>query len=293
MDAYEATRIVFSRIQTLDPENAAKIMGLLLIQDHGEKEMIRLAFGPETLLQSVISKGRKELGLMPTSSPGTPASLSTTPSPFLHSRQNSASRLPSPLSVSSPSSWGPPPVFSRSNSCNGTISNGLVEELQVSDELISPSCNGNSVPSPFFGAGTGTDLIDELQLQDQLSFFNESAAQGEFMDYAGIGAGHHRRSCSVSDICFSGGADDGLGWKPCLYYARGYCKNGTSCRFVHGLPDESAMVEQELLLRSKSQRLIAAASGIPFSPTGSMPASPSGSSKCLNFLLQQQSENQR
>ncbi|XP_078160316.1 zinc finger CCCH domain-containing protein 53-like isoform X2 [Carex rostrata] len=292
MDAYEATRIVFSRIQTLDPENAAKIMGLLLIQDHGEKEMIRLAFGPETLLQSVISKARKDIGLVPTSNPGTPTSLSTAPSPFHLSRQNSASRLPSPLSVASPSSWAQPPVFSRSNSCNGNISNGMVDELQVSDELISPGCNGNGTPSPFFGAG-GADLIDELQLQDQLSFLNESAAQGEFMDYAGMGTGHHRRSCSVSDICFSGGAGDGLGWKPCLYYARGYCKNGTSCRFVHGLPDESTMVEQELLLRSKSQRLMAAASGFPFSPTGSMPASPSGSSKCLNFFLQQQSENQR
>lgn len=292
MDAYEATRIVFSRIQTLDPENAAKIMGLLLIQDHGEKEMIRLAFGPETLLQSVISKARKDIGLVPTSNPGTPTSLSTAPAPFHLSRQNSASRLPSPLSIASPSSWAQPPVFSRSNSCNGNISNGMVDELQVSDELISPGCNGNGTPSPFFGAG-GADLIDELQLQDQLSFLNESAAQGEFMDYAGMGTGHHRRSCSVSDICFSGGAGDGLGWKPCLYYARGYCKNGTSCRFVHGLPDENTMVEQELLLRSKSQRLMAAASGFPFSPTGSMPASPSGSSKCLNFFLQQQSENQR
>ncbi|KAJ4753791.1 CCCH-type zinc fingerfamily protein with RNA-binding domain-containing protein [Rhynchospora pubera] len=294
MDAYEATRIVFSRIQTLDPENAAKIMGLLLIQDHGEKEMIRLAFGPETLLQSVIAKARKELGLVPSSNPGTPTSVSTAPSPFHLSRQNSASRLPSPLSVSSPSSWAPPPVFSRSNSCNGTISNGLVDELQASDELISPGCNGTGGPtSPFFGARAGTDLIDELQLQDQMSFLNETGAQGDFMDYAAIGNGHHRRSCSVSDICFSGSNADGLGWKPCLYYARGYCKNGTSCRFVHGLPDESAMLEQELLLRSKSQRLMAAASGFPFSPTGSMPASPSGSSKCLNFFLQQQSENQR
>ncbi|XP_060209277.1 uncharacterized protein LOC132636432 isoform X2 [Lycium barbarum] len=34
MDAYEATKIVFQRIQNLDPENASKIMGILLIQDH-------------------------------------------------------------------------------------------------------------------------------------------------------------------------------------------------------------------------------------------------------------------
>ncbi|CDY23177.1 BnaA04g05820D [Brassica napus] len=69
MDGYEATRIVLSRIQALDPENASKIMGLLLLQDHGEKEMIRLAFGPETLVHSVIAKAKKELGLMSCSRP--------------------------------------------------------------------------------------------------------------------------------------------------------------------------------------------------------------------------------
>ncbi|KAL1197599.1 Zinc finger CCCH domain-containing protein 46 [Cardamine amara subsp. amara] len=64
MDVYEATRIVLSRIQSLDPTNASKIMGLLLLQDHGEKEMIRLAFGPQNLLHSVIAKAKTELGLM-------------------------------------------------------------------------------------------------------------------------------------------------------------------------------------------------------------------------------------
>ncbi|XP_020253993.1 zinc finger CCCH domain-containing protein 53-like [Asparagus officinalis] len=63
MDAYEANRLVFSRIQALDPDHAAKIMGLLLLQDRGDKEMIRLAFGPETLLHSLIIKARRELGL--------------------------------------------------------------------------------------------------------------------------------------------------------------------------------------------------------------------------------------
>jgi len=65
MDAYEATKVVFSRIQALDPDHAAKIMGFLLIQDHGEKEMIRLVFGPEALLQTVMAKARKDLGLLP------------------------------------------------------------------------------------------------------------------------------------------------------------------------------------------------------------------------------------
>ena len=63
MDFYEATRIVFSRIQSLEPKNVTKIIGYLLVQDHGDREMIRLAFGPDSLIQSIISKAKKELGL--------------------------------------------------------------------------------------------------------------------------------------------------------------------------------------------------------------------------------------
>ncbi|KAM0953856.1 putative transcription factor C3H family [Dioscorea sansibarensis] len=196
MDANEATRVVFSRIQTLDPENASKIMGFLLIQDNGDKEMIRLAFGPETLLHSIILKARKELGLL-NPNPSSPSS-----SPFLLTRQSSGHQP-----------W---------------------------------------------------DFIDDLQLHDQFPFLAEPSA------------GHHpyRRSCSPA----ADAAD--LGWRPCLYYARGYCKNGNGCKFQHGLLEEmkmDAMVEQhcrELLLRTKAQiPPPPPPPSFPYSPTSPLPPS--------------------
>ncbi|XP_074577223.1 zinc finger CCCH domain-containing protein 53-like isoform X2 [Curcuma longa] len=332
MDAYEATRVVLSRIQSLDPENAHRIMGLLLLQEHGEQEMIRLAFAPETLLQSVVLKTLKELGLAPPSIPGTPSGDA---SPLLL-RQNSASRL---FAACSPSSWAPPPVFSRTNS--GAGGNGLspsLDEHQSSDELVSPN---NLGLSPFYG---GADLIDDFHLADQLSFLGDhgtapnsnhalsvAANAGGGSDAFnldiecrspigngdgamlpnrigwGINGYHHRRSSSAADLCL-GDPAAGYGWKPCLYFARGYCKNGSACRFLHGLPEDGvaekmdAAVEQqcqELLQRSKSQRIgdvsQLMASAFPFSPTGSLPPSlSSSSSKCLNFWLQhQQNESQR
>ncbi|XP_066391511.1 zinc finger CCCH domain-containing protein 53-like isoform X1 [Miscanthus floridulus] len=335
MDAYEATKVVFSRIQALDPDHAAKIMGSLLIQDHGEKEMIRLAFGPEALLHTVMAKARKDLGLLPAPGSGSGTPTSAAHSPFLLSRQNSgrsggggAGTAPSPLSVSSPSSWAPPPVFSRSNS---VVSNGAAAEealAAVGEDLMSPAAGGKAPPSPFFAAGD--PLLYELQLQEQLAFLNDAGgghqlplldAAGEcrspgsadaavFFPYGGLGWANgggpgHRRSSSVSELCLGGA--DGLGWKPCLYYARGYCKNGSACRFVHGgLPDDATALAgakmdtatleqqcQDILLRSKSQRL-AAAAAFPYSPTGSLPGSPSAATKCLSLLLQQQqNENQR
>ncbi|RVW40712.1 Zinc finger CCCH domain-containing protein 53 [Vitis vinifera] len=290
MDAYEATRIVFSRIQNLDPENASKIMGLLLIQDHGEKEMIRLAFGPEALVHSVILKARKELGISSTlllrlRRPPLllPFSLTTH---FL-SPGKRLSLLPLRVflpqdDLISPNSGAIP--YTNSNGINGVA-------------VGSSSSAMNSSSSPFYG---GNDLIDEFQLQDQLSFLNDGSptlgpknpdlfySQQELASSPGGGSGGdamgfpsygwgaaanglpHRRSCSVSDICLA--SDDpasGFGWKPCLYFARGYCKNGTSCRFLHGgdsasvvgsegaamvgSPSKIEMMEQcHELLRSKS-----------------------------------------
>ncbi|XP_023552014.1 zinc finger CCCH domain-containing protein 53-like isoform X1 [Cucurbita pepo subsp. pepo] len=327
MDSYEATRTVFSRIQNLDPENASKIMGLLLIQDHGEKEMIRLAFGSESLLHSVILKARKDLGLPSVNSPSTPSTPSSSPSPFslstnpiAISRQSSSSRLginlPPSLTIPSPSS-----------SSSASWAPGFNSKLQsFDDHLISP---GNlPLGSSCFGAG-GTptaDIIDEFQLQDQLSFLNDgsptigvknsdlffppadlsSSPTGGFGNYGGDaswdGGPFHRRSYSVNDAGL--GTEDlncGLGWKPCLYYARGFCKNGTSCRFLHGglgdsdgcaavgSPSKIEMMEQcHELLRSKSsaQQRLAAASQLMAS-ANSFPYSP----KSINFLLQQQQNN--
>ncbi|XP_019450852.1 PREDICTED: zinc finger CCCH domain-containing protein 53-like isoform X1 [Lupinus angustifolius] len=321
MDGYEATRTVFSRIQNLDPENASKIMGMLLIQDHGEKEMIRLAFGPEALVHSVIVKARKDLGLRsnsPPSPPTPPSSSSSASSPFL-SRQSSitsASRLggiklPPALTI---------PNSTSSNSPSWTT----MSDLNNPDELIMSPNNPNSLLSsslPFYHHANGgvSDPIDESQLQDQLSFLNDGsphknqdlfyphhsdlsssptggAADPNLFPSYGWGGSLHRRSCSVNDACL--GSEDpnsGFGWKPCLYFARGYCKNGTTCRFLHGgggtLGDaDAAMVGSpskiemmDELLRSKTaqqQRLAAAsqlmASSFPYSPKG------------MNFLLQHQ-----
>ncbi|TKY67944.1 Zinc finger CCCH domain-containing protein 53 [Spatholobus suberectus] len=320
MDSYEATRIVFLRIQNLDPENASKIMGVLLLQDHGEKEMIRLAFGPEALVHSVIVKARKELGL-PSNSPPTP-STPPSPSPFV-SRQNSTSSRLSGISL--------PPALTIPNPSSTSASWPTMSELQTPDDLMSPNhlVVGSSTSSsslPFYANG-GSDPIDDFRLQDQLSFLNDgsptSAALGHknnsdlfypphsdlsssptgtadptlFPSY-GWGGSLHRRSCSVNDACL--GSEDpnsGLGWKPCLYFARGYCKNGTSCRFLHGglgdadgaamvgSPSKIEMMEQcHEIFRSKSaqQQRLAAASQLMAS--SSFPYSP----KCMNFLLQQQ-----
>ncbi|KAE8705729.1 Zinc finger CCCH domain-containing protein 46 [Hibiscus syriacus] len=234
MDSYEATRIVFSRIQSLDPENASKFMGYLLLQDDGEKEMIRLAFGPEAYIHSLILKAKTQMGLS-VSNPPTPSTpLSPSPSPF------------------SPSSN---PKLSYASIVNGS----------------------NAVAN-------GNEFIDDYRFQnhpEDLLTMPDSIL--------------HRRSFSVPGLCFGAsdhGVNPGIAWKPCLYFARGFCKNGTSCRFLHGdcadggaalvgsLSKLSELEQYQELLRSKAlqaSQFMAGAASFPHS-------------KSLNHSLQQQNE---
>lgn len=319
MDSYEATRMVFSRIQNLDPENSSKIMGYLLIQDHGEKEMIRLAFGPEALIHSLIAKAKTHLGIPSntSSTPSTPSSSS--PSPFqrpnpLVLNASGISNNVNGFDITNPSSpsthW---PLTDLRSPTYANIVNGTSNPGSGSGSLSSTTVSSLTSAFPYYNnassfAGNCNDFIDDYQLQDQPSFLNDSKADDLFdprLDLA-VSPGPygesplHRRSFSVPGMCF--GSEDmnsGFGWKPCLYFARGFCKNGSSCRFLHGdSADPSAIVgspsklsefEQcQEILRSKAaaQQKLAAAS--QFMAGASFPYN-----KCMNYFFQQQSDSQR
>eukprot|EP01018_Ginkgo_biloba_P017676 Gb_29751 [translate_table: standard] len=246
MDAYEATKIVFSRIQSIEPETVSKIVGYLLLQDHGDREMIRLAFGPDTLIQSLISKTKKELGLQAPSSSSQASTHLLTPynltnhsdlqvqlAPFSHV---SSRPFPSPTALS------PQTLYWDSHTPQESPLNS--HNLHVPHEQRILNFNQNSFPDQFFateklhpGAYINNEqfsIRDYVKLQDPLSFLdNDYFTYPEMhiaaaslngtkmsMDYLNSGAG--KRPTSIAEV------------KPCLYFARGYCKHGSTCRFLHG-----------------------------------------------------------
>ncbi|MCD7447150.1 hypothetical protein HAX54_024730 [Datura stramonium] len=285
MDAYEATKIVLSRIQSLDPENASKIMGYILIQDQGEKEMIRLAFGPETLLLSLINQAKACLGLSPNTSSA--ASTPSSPSPFNPMMSNAAKLNPFhqssprimipnngfPSSPSSPWSTSGSPVFSRSPRPMAAPASSSLSYAAVVNGSTN-SVSGSSTTSlslPFYNTNDPNDEYGSVQVQDHLSFLDESLdpimSPSGRSDSLVFPYGNceetphlHRRSCSVNDV-FLGGSDDGgsgnnsgFGWRPCMYYARGFCKNGNSCKFMHsGFPDSSSPDGSSAIVGSPSK----------------------------------------
>uniref|UniRef100_A0A803KM97 Uncharacterized protein n=1 Tax=Chenopodium quinoa TaxID=63459 RepID=A0A803KM97_CHEQI len=231
MESYEATRAVFSMVQSIDPENASKIMGYILIH-HTEKDMIRFAHGSESLIFSILNRAKNDLGLLSNTSSASPsmANSSHASHPITISRPNPLSlslpspRLPNngfnPSSPSSPSVWAHHHSLSPNSLSYAAVEQNLgflndpfsknvefFEQVPSSIDLaVSPGCRSDSMGAyPFWENSSSASSADNS-------------------------AHFHRRSASFND-CYYGTDDStsGFGFKPCLYYSRGFCKNGNAC----------------------------------------------------------------
>ncbi|TKY71053.1 Zinc finger CCCH domain-containing protein 55 [Spatholobus suberectus] len=243
MGSYEATNVVLSKIKNFDPENASKIMGYLLMNLE-DSELIRLACSPDPVLHALILRVKTLLGLAPStpSSPSLPPSplnpiarlTSTSSNPF--SRTGPTNGFDFTRNPSSPSSHSHPWNFPNNNPISPK-STPLLSYDNI--RALSPRVNGDC------------DFVDEQQVNEYFPFLNDSSKNEDLVDprlELGVGAQNwhaadshlHRRSYSASDVSFGcEEAAPGLGYKPCLYFARGFCKNGTNCKFLHGAFNDS------------------------------------------------------
>lgn len=264
MDSGDPTALLLTKIRSLEPDYAPKIIGYLLLQDFGERDLMHLALGPESILQSMILKVKSQLGLFSNnlslpSTPPSPSPLNPICRPPINGRGGGSHsngfmdfRRNSPSSPSSTSPWSLNGVNNPNNGSNAHISpkhtpllslDGVRTPASISKPLISHQNNGVSATDAGVDAGGTADLLDDQQLSDYLSFLDDSCSKTEDvvdpripLDYSvNNGETHlHRRSFSA-DASFGSGDDGfGAGCKPCVYFSRGLCKNGESCKFVHG-----------------------------------------------------------
>ncbi|KAL6505390.1 hypothetical protein OROGR_025208 [Orobanche gracilis] len=250
MDTYEATKTVMSRIQTLDPENASKIMGYILIQDQGDKEMIRLAFSPDAILLSYINQAKARLGF--TSNTPSPNPFSHPISPNGHFRQNPP-RIMIPnnhsFHLSNPSS---PMTAAFQRTRPRPISYASVTNNSYFATNTSPNSGPDSPSLHFYGSKNNNNGFGD---EYQLPFLDNSVVDPIVSpgggsdslvfpyseDGNGVSSSHphpfHKRSYSVNDAAFLSNLEeggDGFLWRPCMYFSRGVCKDGVDCRFSHG-----------------------------------------------------------
>ncbi|KAH1054207.1 hypothetical protein GLYMA_08G326000v4 [Glycine max] len=213
MDISEYTRIVFDKLHRFEPENATKIIGYLLLQDHGEQDMVKLASLPDHLIRDVAYKARTELQRLASRSAIQPISLPT----------NSQQCL-SHLSVISPTSVITP----------GTLTSPA--SFQVQSPYWDPQSASNT-NAEFMALGY-VDSISELQkqtplfsLENHMDTMNSGTA-GIANDYYGLDAS------SASNLGGKNGRFE-FPVKTCHYFNKGFCKHGNSCRYYHeqGAPD--------------------------------------------------------
>ncbi|CAL0332038.1 unnamed protein product [Lupinus luteus] len=331
----EATNVVLSRIKNLEPDNASKIMGFLLF-NLDDSEMLRLASSPNHVLQSLVIRVKTHMGFS-LSSPSSSLHLNPiTKKPFFSNTNN-------PFSKSTPSSNGGAGFDFNANFNHSPLS---PQKLKLSGYSSNPICSISPNPSPLLSYenirnassfsprvngdsefNNANDFVDESQVNEYFPFLNESSRKddgspdphiemgglgGEVNNWNINGDSHslHRRSFSANDAFFGfeEGVGNGIRYKPCLYFARGFCKNGSSCKFVHsGLTDSldattsggviagspsnfDGLEQREDIMRLKAaeQRRFLAASQLMAGAS-----SPSSYDNYIDFLMQQQNDPQR
>ncbi|XP_016487148.1 zinc finger CCCH domain-containing protein 18 isoform X1 [Nicotiana tabacum] len=201
MDPFEAAKLVHERILRVEPEHVTrKIIGYIYLQDFPNQEMIRLALGPDTLIHNVIQKAKNALKLNSTSMFYNPVSPSINPAHVADPLMQFAHF--SPLSSCSLSS-----AFDVASSCcepQLTDKRSQLTEMPYSDHE----------PSQRF-----------LQLEERTDFENLNYQS----DYCYPEAAFIRRSRNSPSSLK-------LPVKACHYFNKGFCKNGTSCRYFHAYP---------------------------------------------------------
>ncbi|KAK9269248.1 hypothetical protein L1049_001018 [Liquidambar formosana] len=214
MDLLEATRVVLSRIEKLEPENARKIIGQFLVQGHGYRDMIRLAFGPDRLIQNLIYKTKIELGL------GTKPAVLGPISPSMNlAPVSDTPRQFTPFPPASPRPFETPAALQI------PVTTYWEHQPPTEQQLIHNS---------DFGPLEYSDSFSELQNQTQFSRLDNQldpvspVLSGFLSDYyypeAALSARSSPRSPSLPEFPV----------KVCHYFNKGFCKHGSNCRYYHG-----------------------------------------------------------
>ncbi|GAB2258545.1 hypothetical protein Droror1_Dr00014705 [Drosera rotundifolia] len=199
MDVTDATKLVLTRIKSIEPEMASKILGYLLLQKNSEEQMIRLSHGPNKFIEDVVQEVKQLLESSKASSLHSDVPLTYAPlSPALHRLVTSAA---------SPSALRLPPAHSW--------------DLRVPNE---PVLNSDFAPLGYpvedyrlrSHHPQYTNFVDQLGELDSMptGYFPET-----FMRT-------NRRLPSFPEFPA----------KICHYYFKGNCKHGSSCKYLHGHP---------------------------------------------------------
>ncbi|KAE9620247.1 putative transcription factor C3H family [Lupinus albus] len=274
---HEATNVVITRINNLaEPENASKIIGYILVNFH-DIELIRLASSPDHVLHSLVLRLKTLMGL-----------------------SSSALSSPNPIHVPMPRprliSANPFSRFTGNHPSLPSFTNNPI--IPKFGSFVSPDHGSISKSrlSPRVIMGGERDF-NEQQMRDYFSFLKDvDLVDPKQLELShGDGDAHFHRNYSTGDVCVG---SEQIGFKPCFYFAEGFCRNGRNCKFLHGDLNNSVgpsvgsatrfegLEQGEEFMRldaAQQQRLMVMAAT----------ASLSSHDKYIHFLMQRQNDSQR
>ncbi|XP_037496501.1 zinc finger CCCH domain-containing protein 18 isoform X3 [Jatropha curcas] len=229
MDFTESTKVVYSRIQKLEPENVNKIIGYLLLQDHAEREMIRLAFSPDNSIYSLISKAKCDLGLNKlavASAPISPSQVKPT---------GAVSDIPLQFTPFSPASSNP--VSSPAATSHRAAVSSFWDAAVITDQQQVHNFDTQGYSDSVAEDYRLQNQMQFLTLDDQLEFANSVSSDfssNYFSSESALGPRTNRRSPSMPEFPV----------KICHYFNKGFCKHGNNCRYFHGhpMPESFSMI---------------------------------------------------
>jgi hypothetical protein len=226
MDPGDPTSIIFSKIRTFELENASRVIDYFLLQDMEQRDLIRIAFGPDSLIQTFCQKAKVDLGF---SSNGFSRPIN------IHGQS---------LSSSSPRNGFL--EFSRNPS------NPLSSSLTL-NTLRDNKPNFNSSPfresSSLFASSSG-DEQQQQQFSNNFLFTND---EDPF-------ANSHKRSFSANDACFESEEPWFGGGNGCHQFPQGGLVDGFGSSGVFGSPSEmDYMLEGMMRMKLAQQKSMVAA----------------------------------
>ncbi|KAG6474071.1 zinc finger CCCH domain-containing protein 54-like [Zingiber officinale] len=199
MDFFELAKIIFGKVQKLEPENVAKIMGCIFLKEPSEQEMIQLAYGPEHLLLLTVNDAKSMLNVL-------------YPKNFMPDFR-----------------IGSYPPF-ESQSSDSSCNNFRISTSHWNTRLAQ---NEHHASSHSFDLSPFSDLVGDkysfhtrTQSMEPLDGAPSSHIANFCPDTAlpgGMATRFNRRSHSFCDLPI----------KACYYFSKGYCKHGTNCRYSH------------------------------------------------------------
>ncbi|CAO2833655.1 unnamed protein product [Amaranthus hypochondriacus] len=222
MDLPDAAKYLFDRIQKLEPELATKILGCILMQEDGDFEVIRLAYAPEKLLENSVQKSKLQLNYL--SNPSVSTSLQCPPIAINPSPVSDVSFNHTPFSPNGSRLYSSPSAFPVPQAAHYWDVQPMAPDQPPSRSSDFPSYR---------------DLVsEEFVLQNQAQFMGFD----DQLDPINGGAGNFSGDLYYADAALSGLRSRrsinlcDLPIKTCHYFNKGFCKHGSSCRYLHG-PD--------------------------------------------------------